>query len=191
MLRDVILREVTPARQKSYRIPECLVPVLKDELDIMLSMGVIEPSLSEWCSPIVLFPKKDGTLRFCIDFRHLNSLFRTPFGLFQFRVMPFGLQGARVTFQRLMDQILQGTREFAAAYLGDVVIFSETWEEHCRHLRQVLGRINQLLGICDWRSRHSAAAGEDRGHSKLPTSHNQETGELFSGLVGMVSQVYT
>ncbi|KAG1936368.1 gag-pol fusion protein [Pimephales promelas] len=185
---DVILKEATPARQKSYRIPERLVTVLKDELDIMLSMGVIEPSLSEWCSPIVLVPKKDGTLRFCIDFRQLNSLskvdpypmpridelverlgrakylstvdlckgywqvpltarakqltaFKTPFGLFHFRVMPFGLQGAPATFQRLMDQILQGTREFAAAYLDDVVIFSETWEEHCQHLQQVLGRI--------------------------------------------------
>ncbi|XP_062421516.1 uncharacterized protein LOC134132872 [Pungitius pungitius] len=125
VLHDVILREITPARQKSYRIPERLVPVLKDELDIMLSMGVIEPSLSEWCSPIVLVPKKDGTLRFCIDFRHLNSVSK----------------GAPATFQRLMDQILQGTREFAAAYLDDVVIFSETWEEHCQHLRQVLGRI--------------------------------------------------
>ncbi len=60
-------------RQKSYRIPERLEMVLKDELDIMLSMGVIEPH-SEWCSPIVLVPKKDGTLRFCIDFRQINSL---------------------------------------------------------------------------------------------------------------------
>lgn len=48
--------------------------VLKDELDIMLSMRVIEPSHSEWCSPIVLVPKKDGTLWFCIDFRQINSL---------------------------------------------------------------------------------------------------------------------
>ncbi len=73
VLHDVILREATPARQRSYRIPERLVMVLKDELDSMLSMGVIEPSHSEWCSPIVLVPKKDGTLRFCIDFRQINS----------------------------------------------------------------------------------------------------------------------
>ncbi len=69
------------------------------------------------------------------------TAFKTPFGLYHFRVMPFGLQGAPATFQRLMDQILQGTREFAAAYLDDVVIFSKTWEDHCQHLRHILGRI--------------------------------------------------
>ncbi len=67
VLHDVIVRETTPARQKSYRIPERLVTVLKEKLDIMLYMGVIETSHSEWCSPIVLVPKKDGTLQFCID----------------------------------------------------------------------------------------------------------------------------
>ncbi len=69
------------------------------------------------------------------------TAFKTPFGLYHFRAMPFGLQGAPVTFPCLMDQILQGTREFGAAYLDDVVIFSENWEDHCQHLRQVLEKI--------------------------------------------------
>ena len=37
-------------------------------------MGVIEPSHSEWCSPIVFVPKKEGGLSFCVDFSKLNSL---------------------------------------------------------------------------------------------------------------------
>ncbi len=57
-------------------------------------------------------------------------------GLFEFTVMPFGLQGASATFQRLMDSVVAGL-SFCAAYLDDVVIFSETWTEHLTHLEQV------------------------------------------------------
>ena len=39
----------------------------------MLDGGVIQPSQLPWCNAVVLVQKKDGTLRFCIDFRHLNA----------------------------------------------------------------------------------------------------------------------
>ena len=42
----------------------------------MQKQGVVKPSHSPWVSPIVLVPKKDGSLRFCVNFRHLNSLTR-------------------------------------------------------------------------------------------------------------------
>ena len=67
-----------------------------------------------------------------------KTAFTTPFGLYQFNVMPFGLQGAPATFQRLMDKVLQGLQDFSAAYLDDVIIFSENWKQHLQHLRQVL-----------------------------------------------------
>ena len=49
---------------------------------------------------MVLLKKKDGSLQLCVV---------TPFGLFQFNVILFGLQGAPVTFQQLMDKVLQYT----------------------------------------------------------------------------------
>ncbi|KAL0194735.1 hypothetical protein M9458_008307 [Cirrhinus mrigala] len=62
-----------PSRQHPYRVPERLVEPLKEKIKMMKDLGVIEPSTSEWSSPIVIVPKKDGFLRVCIDFRKLNA----------------------------------------------------------------------------------------------------------------------
>ena len=69
------------------------------------------------------------------------TAFITPFELYQFKVMPFGLSGVLATFQRLMDKLLQGMWECAATYLDDLVIYSCTWEEHLAHLQEVVMRL--------------------------------------------------
>lgn len=65
---NISLLKTEPIRQTNCRVPARLVPALKNEVKVMLDLGIIEPSRSEWCSPAVLVPKKDGTLRFCVDF---------------------------------------------------------------------------------------------------------------------------
>ena len=70
-----------------------------------------------------------------------KSAFVTEFGLYKFKIMPFGLQGAPATFRRLMDWVLRGAEEFSDTFLGDIVVFSDTWDEHIQHLREVLTRL--------------------------------------------------
>ena len=76
-----------------------------------------------------------------------KTAFTTPFGLFQFKTMPFGLKGAPATFQRLMDRLLQDCQAFAAAYLDDLIIFSETFDDHLQHIRAVLDRLQELASL--------------------------------------------
>ena len=72
--------------------------------------------------------------------RH-KTAFCTPFGLFELNVMPFGLQGALGTFQRLMDGLIRGLSSLASAYLDDLIISSSTWEDHMSHLRIIFERL--------------------------------------------------
>lgn len=59
-----------------------------------------------------------------------------PFGLYQFKTMLFGLYGTAVTFQRLMDKVLQLYNQYAAAYINDIVIYSNSWKAHLKHVLQ-------------------------------------------------------
>ena len=61
----------------------------------------------------------------------------TPFGLFEFQRMPFRLRNAAQTFQHFMDEVLHGL-DFCYVYIDDVLITSQTPEEHKIHLRLVL-----------------------------------------------------
>ena len=177
-----------PIRLAPYRIPHAYRKAVQQEIKEMLEGGIIEPSASEWCSPMVIVKKKDGALRICVDYRKLNSVsqvdaypmprideildqlgkpqfistmdltrgywqvpveqkarhktaFSTPFGLYQFKMMPFGLQGAPATFQRLMDHVTREMNGFASAYLDDLIIYSSSWADHVSHLRRVLEKL--------------------------------------------------
>jgi hypothetical protein len=70
-----------------------------------------------------------------------KTAFCTPEGLFQFKVMPFGLCNAPATFQRLMDMVLAGLQwSNCLVYLDDVIIPGRTFEEHMENLQSVLER---------------------------------------------------
>ena len=51
-------------------------PEVDKEMSRILEQGVVEPSQSPWASPVVLVRKKDGSIRFCVDYRKLNAITR-------------------------------------------------------------------------------------------------------------------
>eukprot|EP00731_Ephydatia_muelleri_P009833 Em0005g419a len=180
-----------PISQPVRRLPPHRKEQVNKLLHEMQENDIIHPSSSPWASPIVLVQKKDGSVRFCIDYRKLNAVttkdayplpriddtldtlcgskwfstldllsgywqvemspedrhktaFCTPQGLFEFKVMPFGLCNAPATFQRLMDLVLAGLQwSKCLVYLDDVILLGTTFGEHLDNIRAVFDRIRQ------------------------------------------------
>lgn len=67
-----------------------------------------------------------------------KTAFVTPDGLYEFKVMPFGLCAAPGTFQRVIDTVLTGLKwQRCLVYLDDVVVFASNFDYHLRQLRTV------------------------------------------------------
>jgi len=62
-----------PVRINPYRMGPQTRELIKSQVDRVLMLEDIEPSQSEWASPVVLIAKTDGSHRFCIDYRQLNE----------------------------------------------------------------------------------------------------------------------
>ena len=67
----------------------------------------------------------------------------TPFGLYEFLRMPFGLKNGAQAFQRLIDTVCQGL-DFTFAYLDDILVFSHSPDEHYNHLRTLFQRLEKF-----------------------------------------------
>ena len=95
-----------------------------------------------------------------------KTAFCTPFGNYEFKVMPFGLCGAPSTFAYMMDEVFRESCEldsgaraefesFVCVYLDDICILSRTEQEHIAHLRAVLQRLRKWKlyikpSKCEW-----------------------------------------
>ena len=187
VLKDL---DTPPFKERFCRIPPPQLDEVREHLKLMLDAGVIWPSNSPWCNAVVLVRKKDGLLRFCIDFRKLNSLtvkdshplpricetleslagaahystfdmnsgfWQVPMdeeskqytaftlgsmGLYKCESMPFGLCNAPPTFQRLMQNCFGKLNlTYCLIYLDDVIVFSNTPEEHLRRMHVVFDHL--------------------------------------------------
>ena len=66
--------EAAPRRSHPYRIPNKLKEGVRAEVEKLVDLGIVVPSTSPWASPVVPVPKKDGSVRVCIDYRKLNEV---------------------------------------------------------------------------------------------------------------------
>ncbi|XP_068241185.1 uncharacterized protein [Palaemon carinicauda] len=99
------------------------------------------------------------------------TAFITRDGLYQCRVMPFGLRNAPSCFQRLMNKVLAGISN-CVVYLDDIVIFSKTWEEHLQTLRKVLRALQKAnlvinLKECTFGGTEITYLGHQVGRGKI------------------------
>ena len=74
LMLEIPLTSDVPIRRKMYNLPFSSKEVVENEIQVMLDLEIIEPSKSPYSSPVVLVRKKDGSCRFCIDFRGLNKI---------------------------------------------------------------------------------------------------------------------
>ena len=95
-----------------------------------------------------------------------KTAFITPFGIWQFVTMPFGLADAQATCQRLVDtRLIRGIEDHAAAYVDDLTVFSMTWEDHLVHLQDMLERFrNAGLTVKPKKCRFGMEETEYLGH---------------------------
>ena len=163
--------------------------IFDNTFDELLKYDIIEPCKSPWACNGLVVPKKDGGLRFVVDYKALNRITvtdnypmpriddmiailgkasyfstfdlckgfhqiamnesdksKTTFishrGSWQFKRMPMGLKNSPATFQRCVDAVLGDIKwVYCAVYFDDIVVFSETFEDHLIHVAEVLRRI--------------------------------------------------
>ena len=131
-----------------------------------------------------------------------RTAFTTPYGLYQFKVMPLGLNGAPATFQQLMDKVMRGTETYVGVYMDDVVVYSDSWENHVRHLREVLERLRAAgltaklskcqLGMshCYWWWGGQAKPKEGVCLEGIPNPTDKEAGTGISRTQWILEEIY-
>ena len=72
-----------------------------------------------------------------------KTSFTVPFGQYEWNVMPFGMKNALSEFQKIMNDILNPYSKFVIVYIDDVLIFSQTIDQHFKHLHTFINIIKQ------------------------------------------------
>ena len=92
------------------------------------------------------------------------SAFVTPSGLYQYKVMPFGMKNAPPTFQRMVNKLVRDI-DGCEGYIDDVVIFSDNWSDHIRQIKRFFQIMREAkLTINPMKSEFGKATVKYLGH---------------------------
>jgi len=101
-------------------------------------------------------------------------------GQYEFLRMPIGVKNAPAVFQELMQSLLEEEAKFSTPYMDDIVVYSDSWEEHLEHIDRVLIRLGEA-GLtdnpnkCKWGGRNIEFLGHQIGNGKMSLlSHRAE-----------------
>jgi hypothetical protein len=118
------LNEVT--RKENYPLP--LISTLVNALGQAKFFTVLDLCAGYWQIPMKASDQE-------------KTAFVVPQGTYEYTVLPFGLHGGPGTFQRGMDLAMADLKEFVRVYVDDVIISSNSFEEHLVHVEKVLARL--------------------------------------------------
>ena len=72
-----------------------------------------------------------------------KTAFTSPYGNFAFEVMPLGLKNVSKTFQKMVEYVLRDQIGISViVFIDDILVFSDSLEEHKKHIKMVLDRLN-------------------------------------------------
>ncbi len=180
-----------PIKQGLYRMSHTELAKIKKQVEYLIKMGFVRPSKSPSASPVLFVSNKDGSLRFCVDYRAPNrftvknsyplpridtlmdrigsaqyfstidlrsgydkmriaekdiskTAFSTRYGHYEYTVVPFRLTNAPAAFMSIMNDVFKDYNDsFLIVYLDDILVYSNSWDEHIGHVRLVLDRLRE------------------------------------------------
>ncbi|GFX17427.1 retrovirus-related Pol polyprotein from transposon 297 [Trichonephila clavipes] len=140
-----------PVRTKPYRMSHRQNEILKNEINRMLKLGIIEVGESDYMSPMILVEVVGKEPRPYLSKGYWQiplsktaqryAAFCTSFGTYRPLRMSFGLKNDPYFFSKLMAELLNGLEDFVVPYLDDIAIY--TWETQIKHMETVLQRIKR------------------------------------------------